>query len=385
MAKTDTEKTRESYLKDRSNYLQSNIRRLQEEMRKDGMTSKRRTKLQEKLKSVKDNLRKIKSESNIGNTTMSKLKVIATDAQSKQRNLVDTVTSATKKARVERDEVDILKSIKGAKVALQNAKKSGDKDMISNAKQKLLGYEDELEYAQEVAESNKAPVKKAPTKKAPGSRTTRQEPPAPETRPVRKSPSSPTKKAPTKKTKGNDDLALKANKIQAKRELLFSLDASRGALMSNKKKGDMEAASKSQRRINSLKKKLAEYEGVSANHTRETKAWINAQPLNATGLNAFKKTTIEHAPVKTTTTKDAPSQTDSSGKRYTKVGVNKMIKELTEKQKRGRKDSAAFKKREEDIKRLHDIAKGLGKKTGLASVHANVELRQITTSHSLED
>lgn len=58
---------------------------------------------------------------------------------------------------------------------------------------------------------------------------------------------------------------------------------------------------------------------------------------------------------------------DANGKRYTKRGVTKMINELKDANERGRKTSAAYKKREEDIKRLSKILKTLTTTAGVSA------------------
>lgn len=64
---------------------------------------------------------------------------------------------------------------------------------------------------------------------------------------------------------------------------------------------------------------------------------------------------------------DAPIKDDkNTGERYTKPKVNKMLKELHAQQERGRKDSQAYKTRQEDIKRLQKILKSMSSTSKLS-------------------
>lgn len=105
---------------------------------------------------------------------------------------------------------------------------------------------------------------------------------------------------------------------------------------------------------------------------------------DAYGITPNGKISKNPAPKKSATTtqklKDAPIK-DAKGttERYTKPKVTKMLKELEEQQKRGRKDSKAYKDRLADIKRLKGILKTLGS-TDTLSLSDNYRLAAIASS-----
>ena len=72
MAKTETQKSAEAYRKTRKDYLQKRVSETQDSLRTSGLSDKRKKKLQEQLKTFKDNLTKIKEQSSLKETKMAK-------------------------------------------------------------------------------------------------------------------------------------------------------------------------------------------------------------------------------------------------------------------------------------------------------------------------
>jgi hypothetical protein len=113
------------------------------------------------------------------------------------------------------------------------------------------------------------------------------------------------------------------------------------------------------KQADSIEKKLSPADAKAAKRLLEGNEKSRKDELNK---KISSKPSVKKAPAKADPMKDA------NGKRYTKRGVTKMIKELKDANERGRKTSAAYKKREEDIKRLSKILKTL---TTTASVSAS--------------
>ena len=78
------------------------------------------------------------------------------------------------------------------------------------------------------------------------------------------------------------------------------------------------------------------------------------------------------------------SEPDANGKRYTKRGVTQMLKQLREQNERGRKNSNAYKQREEDIKRLSKVLKTLSSSQPLTLSQMH-RISTVASSLGLED
>lgn len=101
MAKTETQKSAEAYRKTRKDYLQKRVSETQESLRTSGLSDKRKKKLQEQLKTFKDNLTKIKEQSSLKETKMAKQSLKdqyrkATTAGTTETKVITTAAPARK-------------------------------------------------------------------------------------------------------------------------------------------------------------------------------------------------------------------------------------------------------------------------------------------------
>lgn len=94
MAKTESQKSAEAYRKTRKDYLQKRVSETQESLRTSGLSDKRKKKLQEQLKTFKDNLTKIKEQSSLKETKMAKQSL--KDQYRKANKSLDTSVAGAK-------------------------------------------------------------------------------------------------------------------------------------------------------------------------------------------------------------------------------------------------------------------------------------------------
>ena len=321
---TQSEKERTDYLKTRRAYLQDRVRQTQDALRQSGLSSERKKALQDKLKNFKDNLLKIKSNSSLKETDMTKSlkqqyreslseltqnKKVGAPANKAPAKKATPAKPAAKKAtpaKTSKASKDAdIKAITNLEDKFNNnLKASGPRDPKVKALQKEL-----IERKEKFNDTYKSakpfyylaePVKAGST-------------------PLDKLKSLYLEIENTRNDKTRERLAKQADSIEKK---LSPADA---------KKAKQFLADSDKSRRDELNKK------------------ISSKP-------SAKKA----------------GDTDANGKRYTKRGVTQMLKQLREQQESGRKTSNAYKQREEDIKRLTKVLKTLSSanpKIALADQH----------------
>lgn len=373
---SQTQKREREYKLTRSNYLNDRINQLQEQLRQDGLSTKRRESLQKSLTSMKDNLRKIKDQSStIKDMNMSTKKSTAVKARA-----IEQATSA----------LDDLK----VTAAPTYTKSGGGKMSRTNTGIKKSG-----------ASGRKGPggAKGASTRTSGGKR-----PPSNTVKKTRTTKDVQRQFAQNEKEfydtlnkalgGDKDAMILLAKNDFSMRDVLEDMDkgASREDIIQSVKKlyrsadqfdseiSDSNAVPVGKKEMSIINKATGKLSGTKPKAAKDTQKQVDGDIAKRAAAKAPSKNTKSTGDSKPRPKAKPDPLKDANGKRYTKRSVTQMLKALNEQQERGRKTSAAYKKRNEDIKRLKKILKKL---TTTSSVSAadTFYLDKVTASSSEDD